>query len=287
MSRSLRLIVLLLTVATVAQAQWERIEMDDKGGNVSTGKHTPGAPHPLKYFLTPTAERDPSDTLLIANPGKDAGGITLSNYRIEVTQKDLGSAFGRKVLEIDSKFWTKQGLAADTLFHGGNASSASAPEESDERPPAVEWKSLVVESSPGVFREVYLIIDDGMFIRPLKPARILRIDDTELLATTDDMEGNGGYCTEGYWVLRQDGPWLLDFTPVRNAIARVVPANAAAMQMGCWAMSIEKQTISAPVQEKNADCHACGWLGHADVKFKIERHQAVPVTVKFEQNAEE
>ena len=82
-------------------------------------------------------------------------------------------------------------------------------------------------------------------------------------------------------MLRADGPWQLDFSPVHKEIARIVTGDAQAMQMGCWAMSIDKETISAPVQLKNADCHACGWVGTAEVHFKIEGHEAVPVTAKF------
>ena len=277
-------VALIVVAGSVAQAQWERIEMNDKGGNRNRQEKETGAPHPLKYFLTPSAERDSSDTLLVG-VAAGRGGITWDDYRIEVTQHELGKAFGRRAIEIDSKFWTKQGTALDKLFHG-DSSDEPASSQPPEVAPAVEWKSIVLESSPGMFRELYLIVDDGIFLRPLQPARLLNLHGRQVLATSDAMEGNGGYCTEGYWVLRADGPWLLDFAPVRKAIARIVPANAQAPQIGCWAMSIEKETISAPVQEKNAECHACGWMGYAEVTFRIEGHSAVPVTAKFEPGLE-
>jgi len=100
--------------------------------------------------------------------------------------------------------------------------------------------------------------------------------------TNDPVDGNGGFCMEGYWVLQADGPWLLDFTAVHQEIARVIPRDATAPQTGCWALSIDNAEVRSAIQLKGAECRACGYVGTAFVHFKVKDHRAVPVSSSFE-----
>jgi hypothetical protein len=272
--------LLVFTVAPVL-AQWERVA----GGPPQTrAARVLNTPHPLRYFLTFSLERYSDNSLCLGCKTADGQKVTLGDYAVEATQYQVGQSFGRKIIEIELTFHLKNGSVMQRLRREWTARESTAGREmSFEDIPPVKWKSIMMESSANSYRELYFIIDEpGTYVRPLEHARLIHAGGAQILATTDAVDGNGHQCTEGYWVLQPDGPWLLDFTPVRKEIAKISPPNAGAAQIGCWALNIEKLEVRTPVQDKSAECHACGWLGTAIVHFKIDGHSAVPVSSSFE-----
>lgn len=151
-----------------------------------------------------------------------------------------------------------------------------------------ELKSIVMQDAPGTdsYRELYLIGGEhGPYVRPFSDAYLLTADGARILATNDRLDGNGGFCTYGFWVLQSDGPWLLDFGPVLKKLDVTGPENGV-VQIPCLAADVDfdKLTVTAGLQEENASSRAGGWLGDAIVHFRIERHVAVPVSSSFRQN---
>lgn len=106
MARVLACFALLLLNASSSYAQWERVVVSttNEGGYASNVVH--GSPHPLQYFLTPSPERDPSNSLCLGCPVATANGRkkTLQDYEVESSQRVLGKAFGRKVIELVLSF---------------------------------------------------------------------------------------------------------------------------------------------------------------------------------------
>ena len=274
-------VALLLFGTFPACAQWQRIEMDAKG---RLAKSVQSVPHPLQFYLTPTPDRDPSNSLCIGCKTANGQAITLGDFSIESSKQIIGDAFGKTIYQIDLSFNVKKGSVVERMRHEWEEQYERQGQNiSFQNLPPVEWKSIVMQSSTDMYRELYLIIDEGTYTHPLSEARLLTVGGVHMLTTNDPVDGNGGQCTEGYWELDAEGPWLLDFTAIHEEIDKIIPPDATAPQIGCWALSIEKAEVKSPIQLNGAECHACGYIGTAVVHFKIEGHRVVPVSSSFEQ----
>lgn len=273
--------VLLFLAAWPASSQWQRVEMDAKGG---MGKSVPSGPHALQFYLTASPDRDPSNSLCLGCKIANGQAVSLNDFAIKTSKQLVGEAFGRAIYQIELSFEVKKGSVVEQMRHEWEEKYKEEGEDvSLQNVPPVEWKSIVMQSSADTYKELYLLIDEGTYVQPLGEARLVTVGKARILATTDPASGNGGQCTEGYWVLEPEGPWLLDFTAVHREIAKLIPQDAAAPQIGCWALSMEKAEVRSPIQLKNALCHACDYVGEAVVHFKVEGHRAVPVSSSFEQ----
>lgn len=280
--KALWIAVLFFLGAWPASAQWQRIEMDAKGG---LGKPVTSIPHPLEFYLTASPDRDPSNGLCLGCKIANGQAVSLNDYSIKTSKQLVGEAFGRAIYQIELSFEVKTGSVVEQMRQEWEEKDkAQGRDVSFQDLPPVQWKSIVMQSSVDAYRELYLLIDEQTYVEPLSNARLLTVGSARILATTDPSAGNGGLCTEGYWVLEPEGPWLLDFTPVHLEIAKLIPPDAIAPQMGCWALSMEEAEVKSLVQLKSAECHACGYVGTAVVHFKVEGHRAVPVSSHFDQD---
>lgn len=255
--------------------------MDSKGG---LGNSVPSPPQPLQFYLAPSPDRDPSNSLCLGCKDKNGQMVSLNDFAVKASKQEIGESFGKKIFQIELSFDVKKGSVVEQMHREWKEEDRREGQNvSFDNLPPVEWKSIVMESSPDMYKELYLIINEGAYDRPLSEARLLTVGGVRLLATNDPVEGNRGLCTEGYWVLQPEGPWLLDFTAVHQEIERLIPRDATAPQTGCWALSIDKAEVRSPIQLKGAECHACGYIGTAVVNFKIDGHRAVPGIASFEQ----
>jgi len=280
-------VIMLMFAVLPAVGQWERVAGGPPQNKTAQLANTP--PRPLAYFLAFSPERYTDNSLCLGCKTSDGQKVSIADYVVKPSERYIGESFGRKIVEIVLTFDVKPGSAMWRLRREWEAQyRAEVRKGSLEELPPVEWKSVVMESASERYRELYFIIDEpGIYDRPMEHPRIVDTGGVPVLAVADRFSGNGGMCTEGYWVLRRDGPWLLDFSPVRKTIASISPPNATAPQIGCWALSIEKLEVNAPVQKNDAKCHACEWLGTAIVDFRIETNRAVPVSSRFKAESAE
>jgi hypothetical protein len=273
-------VVLLLFAICPASAQWEHIGDDNKGGALRTS--VPSSPHPLQFYLTPSRDRDPGNSLCLGCKVNDGQEVSLQDYAVETSKQVIGESFGKKILQIELSFNVKQGSVIQHLNHEWEEKEERAGRNvSFDNLVPVKWKSIVMESSADMYNELYFIVDDRVYVRPLSKARLLEVGGAQLLATNDPIDGTGGFCTEGYWVLQPNGPWWLDFTAVHEKIEKLITDDAVAMATGCWALSIDKGEVRSPVQGKDAECRSCDNLGTVVVRFRIDGHRAVPVSSFF------
>jgi hypothetical protein len=270
-------ILLPFLAASSACAQWHRIVTSWNGETGIYKKNTTTSPHPISFFLSPLPARDPDNGLCLGCD-QDGHKVTLKDFSIQASQRELGESYGRKIIEIMLSFRAP----LSTVQFGG----APAPPDDNALPNATDpvaiWKSVLMESSPGLYRELYFLIDNGNFVRPLSHATLVNIGSTKALSSTDFIEGNGGFCTESEWALLKDGPHLIDFFAVQKEIDRLTPARAAPPESGCYALSMEKAEIRTAVQLKNAHCHACDYLGWIEVHFKLDGYKALPASSSFD-----
>jgi hypothetical protein len=269
-----------VTLGGPAHAQWERIQIDwtgEGGIRETTSRH--GSAHPLQFYLNPSGERNFDNSLCL---GCDEYGhrVTLQDFTVETSQRVIGRYRGRKIIEIVLSF--RIAPAMQQIYREEAAREHSGGDTSLEsyETPVSEWKSIVVETSAGLYRELYFLIDSGTWLQPLSPARVLTVAGAQVLGTNDPFNFHEGGCTDGYWVFEPAGPSLIDLSAVQKAVRRVVPPDAAPVETRCYALSMEKLLVRSSVQRKGA-CHSCDYLGTAVVHFRLRGNRALPVSSSF------
>jgi hypothetical protein len=279
--RLLAFAVLAAAITIDAQAQWERIQVDwtgESGIRETTSRR--GSAYPLQFYLTPSAERNFDHSLCL---GCERYGhrLTLDDFTVETSQHEIGEYRGRKIVEIVLSF--RIAPAMQQIYRKEAALEHSGADESPEayETPVSVWKSIVMETSIGNYRELYFLIDGGTWTRPLSTARVLTVGSAQVLVNVDGFNTReADACTDGYWFLEPAGPSLIDFSAVQKEVEKVVPPDALALGKRCSGLAIDKLLLSSTVQRKNA-CHSCDYLGTAEVHFRLDGNRAVPVSSSF------
>lgn len=284
-SRPLIAFVVLAAASVIlgvpAHAQWERIQVDWTGTRgIRERISRRDSAYPLQFYLTPSADRDFDNSLCL---GCDMEGhrLGLQDFTIEISQRVIGQYRGRNIVQIVLSFFVAPSMQRRYRQEAAREhTSADAFPGSFEKPVS-EWKSIVVESSAGKYRELYFLIDTGTWIRPLSTAHVLTAGGIQVLVTVDPFNFRAGGCTDGYWVLEPAGPALIDFSEVQKEIEKVIPPDAAPSDTRCDALSMDKLLVSSPVRRKHAECQACDNFGTAVVHFRLDGNRALPVSSSF------
>lgn len=287
MPKVLACFAMLLTSASSSYAQWEMVVVSrtEEGGFASNFVH--GSPHPLEYYLTPSPERDPSNSLCLGCPvgTVNTRKTTLQDYAVESSQRVLGESFGRKVIEVELSFRMGPELmkinAEEAARQSGDPGRIYSYPDSYYTPVA-RWKSIIMESSANRYQELYLLINTWELDQPLSKASMFTAGGAQVLATVDYLPGNGAFCEDSYWVVGQNGPRLIDFSAIDKAYKRLIPQDAILVEPRCGAIDLKELTLRSIVQRVKAECHACDYLGWVTVHFRLDGHRAIPVSSSFE-----
>jgi hypothetical protein len=280
MAKPVAWVALFLLASVSAPAQWRRTVVYWTGEEGIRAISSESSPHPLQFYMTATTDRDPIDSLCLqceVEPGETKR--KLSDFDVRASQSLIGEASGRKIQQILLTF--NPGLAMK------EAARAQAARQHPEQPPPaepkwappVQWKSIVMESAPGEYRELYLLIDTGVWERPLSTARLLRVGGAQVLDNLDPTTFRAGGCGEGHWLVQADGAVPIDFSAVASAMQKRAPREAKPPAVECQAISMEKLEVTGWLQDKGATCNACGSFGTEVARFRLEGHRAVPVSV--------
>ena len=139
-------------------AQWQRIEMDAKGG---LGKSVPTVPHALQFYLTASPDRDPSNSLCLGCKTANGRAVSLNDYATKISRQLVGKAFGRAIYQIELSFEVKKGSVVEQMRHEWEEKEKEEGHDvSFQNLPPVKWKSIVMQSSGDTYRELYLLIDE-------------------------------------------------------------------------------------------------------------------------------
>ena len=237
----------MVVTSLFGQARWERLVVTAKSGGIQ-----PSEPHPLSYWTADPVSRDEGHDLCLGCRLGDHT-VTREDYTTETEIIDIGTISGYRILEVLNRVIGKPAFL-------GN-----------------KYKMLLVQVGSDQYREIYHLEGQP---GPLGPARIVSVGKESILSTMDRDGGNAGFCTERYWRFDQSGPSPLDFSAVDGAIRKAVPANTT-FYARCFAIDLERQHISAPVQRADAECRACGVLGTVTVHFTLNGSTVEPTTVQF------
>ena len=255
--------VLALCVCVSSLAQTYRIEMGWNGEIGNFEQRTRSRELPLQYYLSLRRQND----FLRAETDNCAFESVCKGLSVDVSDQEIGAPFGKKIFQIVYTLKTNS-------------------EDGDRSSNRSYWKSIVAQSSPGEYREIFLLKNEGAFWSwPPSTADIVSVGDTKLLFTNDSTTSRDMWCTGAFWVLDKSGPVPADFSAVRLAIDRALPAGTYAVTPLCAGINLEKHEVRIEVQEKHADCRGCGFDGSVTVNFKFEGARAVSTSASFSKDA--
>jgi hypothetical protein len=256
--RTLSLLVIFVPVIT--QAQWQRIIT----GDASSDNPDHPAAHPLAYFTRQPFLRAYENSVCNSHDPADCA----NNYKAKVSVRTVGIIEGFEILELTYTF---------------------TPQKDPDNDLPQIWKSLLVKTGEGSYREIFHLQDyaQSHLTDPPKfePSRIVRIGTEPVLMTRDSNGGNGGDCYEGYWWFDREGPHALDFAPMTAAISKKIPADAI-FTSTCWALNLDRGELKSWVQKRDAKCHACGGLGEVTADLTLHNAQVEATNIHFQPDTE-
>ena len=243
--------LLLLISVLPAIGQWQRVVISGKG----IDRDVP-SPHPLSYFTTnPFLRDDGGDLCVSCTP--EGRAKAAEEYSIRAEAESVGVLAGFPILDL--------------LYH---VSSRESPNYD-----AVKWKFILVQVGPDRYREIFHLQAFDTTVS-ISASRIIQSGSERVLASMDLDGGNGGGCWEGYWWFDQSGPHALDFSLMTAAISARVPQNSS-FGMTCSHLDLKSERIRSGVQDAQAKCMACGYLGAVTASFHLEGPILKPVDINF------
>ena len=255
MQTLMRMAVIVAICASVS-AQEKRVEMGWTGENGFSSRQLPSVDRSLPSYTSGKRQE-----FLRAATDDCANADTCKELKVQFSQRALGSPFGKSILQIDYTF------AGDP---GPNQNSGSY------------WKSIVIETGPGMYRELFLLKNEGGFwLSPPTAASIVESGTTKLLVTNDLTTSRDMFCTGEFWVLKQSGAAVADFSEIEKAIAKAVPSGTQNVTPMCAAVDLRKLEVRGDVQKVPPKCRTCDVEGQVVVKFTFEGQRAVPLSATF------
>ena len=188
---------LLLAFCAPGFAQ-ERVEIGWTGEQGYFEHRTPTSDHPLQYYFSAQRKQE----FLQAETDGCAVKSACDDTNVELSQGEIATPPFPKMLQI------VYALKTDT----------------DNRP---YWKSILAETAPGMYREIFLLKNEGGFWKwPPSRYGVMKAGDTNVLFTNDATTSRDMWCTGEFWVSRKSGPTVIDFLPVAAAMDKAAPANS-------------------------------------------------------------
>jgi hypothetical protein len=143
-------------------------------------------------------------------------------------------------------------------------------------------KMILVERTRGEFCEIFQQEYERSILTTM-PAYIITVDSENVLVTEDPVMGVGGLSLRAYWTFDKQGPIILDFGEIDEAINDFLPDGYYVEEGDYSGFNIGALTYEAPVwkgEEGSDNC--CPLGGHIYVEFGFRNHQLSPIDTKFE-----
>ena len=133
-------------------------------------------------------------------------------------------------------------------------------------------KMIVVERKPDEFCEIYNDVDDVAVMKTVDPAYLMDLGSEMLLASKDQVSGNGGIKKEEYWAFDKYGPIFLDYLSLLDqTMQRLLPRGSFVPRESA---SFDMKTLSfeSPVG-KEGDSLSGASNGSVSIHFALRNHQ--------------
>ena len=223
----------LLTAAPASAAVWQRHVESGKGESFDYP-----APHALSYFTRDPFLRDDGDFCGDCSPGGKAA--VHMHHRFKTEFRRVGRLNGFAIYDLFYRF----------------------DDHVDSK--KIDWKSILVEVSPGRFREIYHLQPTAAEI---ESSFVMKAGQEEILGTRDLIPGTGAYEYEDYFWLSSAGAERIDISPIGKAVQEILPGGYGVWKGG----GLDMRTLQyrMPVW-KTGDANCCPTGGTVEVKFKLE-----------------
>jgi len=226
--------MLCLLAATSASPAWQRHVVSGKGDSFDL----PG-PRSLAYFT-----KDP----FLRDDGMDFCDDCTPQGKARVHARHKFKSELRKV-------GASHGFAIYDLFYYFDDHVATGQ---------IDWKSILVQSSAGTYREIYHLQPTNAVI---SPSFFIRAGPDEILGTRDLIPGTGNNVYEDYFWFGPDGPVRIDTGPISEALKSILPEGFGVWKGG--GLDMKSQRYRMPVW-KEGDANCCPSGGMVDIAFRLE-----------------
>jgi hypothetical protein len=257
------LAIITVATATTTFAQQQRVEMGWTGEEGYYEHQSPSVERPLSFYTSDQRQQEFLQAVVeqcLAEPA-------CSKFKVKVSKEEIGSVSDKTILQL-----------LYTVEPEKNPTSITQP----------YWKSILIETHPGMYRELLLLRNEGEFwIDGPSNAEIVNAGATRLLVTKDKTNSRDIWCTGELWVLDNSGAMLADFSKVDAAVKKAIPRGTQDLTPTCAAVNPQTLELkSKEIRKINDTCRTCDPVGHLQVKFKFEAQQAIPVSVVFSKDAQ-
>jgi hypothetical protein len=236
----------LFLAATSLGSAWERHVITPKGDSFDQP-----AAHPLSYFTRNPSLRDEDDNSCADCSAKGKAAVR-AQHKFHTDLKKVG---------------VLRGFAIYDLLYSFDDHATTGE---------VDWKSILVEISPGQFREIYHLQPTQAQIQP---SYLLNAGSEQLLATHDLIPGTGSYYYEDYWWFGPEGPVRINIEYVGEVLKSFLPEEDAVWKGG--GLDMEKLEFHNFVWKKG-DSNCCPTGGKVDLGFRLEKGRLVLVKKHFD-----
>jgi hypothetical protein len=246
----LRWLILWVVVAATAQASsWQRHVLSGKGESFDA----PQA-HPLAYFIRDPFLRDDGYEYCgdCAPAGKAAVHV---QHRFKTELIKVGTLGGYTIYDLFYRF--------DDHVDTGE----------------IDWKSILVEVSPGRYREIYHLQPTQAEI---KPSFFLKAGEEEILATRDLIPGTGNNYYEDYFWFSPAGPVRIDIETITKAVQSILPSGLGARKGG--GLDMKSLSYRSAVW-KDDDANCCPSGGVVDIKFRLDNGKIIVTSKHYDPTA--
>lgn len=243
--------VLVMLFATLAHASlWQRHVQSGKGDSFDSPR-----PHPLAYFTRNPFLRDDADQFCSACTQSDKAAMR-SRHKFRTEVRKVGKLYGFTVYDVFYSF------------------------DDDIATKQIDWKSILVEVSPGQFREIYHL---QPIAGQIKPSFFLKVGAEEILVTRDLIPGTGNNYYEDYFWLSPSGAARIDIEAIIKAVQSVLPPG-----LGVWnggGLHIGALRYHMRVW-KESDSHCCPTGGSVDIRFRLDGSRIVVTSKRYDPRVE-
>ncbi len=218
---------------------WQRHVLTGKGETFDT----PEA-HKLAYFTDDAFLRDEGDDFCDDCTPSGKAKVHLQ-HRFKTELKEVGKLKGFTIYDLYYQF-------------DGTVDRAE-----------IEWKSILVEVSPGKYREIYHLQPTNAVI---KPSFIGKAGAGEILATRDVIPGTGNYSYEDYFWFSPAGATRINIEEIGTTVQTLLPNGYGVWKGG--GLDMEAMKYRSGVW-KDGDANCCPSGGTVEVDFRLEENRIV------------
>jgi hypothetical protein len=140
----------------------------------------------------------------------------------------------------------------------------------------IRWKSILVKTKSGQYREIYHLQPTEANI---EPSFLVKAGEIELLGTRDQIPGSGAYCYEAYFQFGEDGAVQIDFSLLASAATSVLPSGTT-IRKGSG-LDLESLSYRSPVWKQD-DAECCPTGGTLSVRFRVQGGRVVVTDRHFD-----